>query len=482
VEPDAGLRDVNDGLKRQGTRFRIFEYSDHRPPREVHVNGVIRRIDWTVHLVHRKPAALAGPAFDAVLPEWPLRNASVQDRDEREARLVLDPGPVLLEGPGPVPIRVSDVPAALAWLKADPLGRLTVIGGDGFAWSPGNAPLHDFADNDGWFDGQADGVVSARLVLGNGEVETAEPAWVVVAPPRFAPGTRAPVSLYDVLHDQAVRLHRYRPLMFNPDAGAFDPTYRPSFMREIVPILRAAQHVTYLFANAAGRCRWDYRALSRCPFVPTAHDLHAPEDIVARVRPPGLQTERDPSLMPLLFGARGPGTWLALTATQYFVLEQWSKGLFLDDWTVDEAYYGQAPLTPEHLDRAALEDCVGAPLRPGFEVGAIVADPQRVDPRDPLRLRRAASLDDPHGVRPGAVTMTLPVPWQAGLLGARSLWWPSHRPGQVRTDPRSHRMLPWDRGIASIADMVENWWKLGLVRPASSKPGAALMERERLLS
>jgi hypothetical protein len=227
VGPEVSLRDASDGLKRQGARFRIFEYSEHdssRPPKEVHVNGVIRRIEWTVHLVHRKPAALAGPAFDTVLPEWPYRNARLQDPGEREAQLVLDPGPVVLDGPGPVPVKVDDVPVTLGWLKSDPLGRLTVIGGDGSAWSPTNAPLLDIADNDGWFDGQADGVVSARLILANGNVETAEPAWVVVAPPRFAPGTRAPVSLYDVLYDQAVRLHGHRPLLFNPDSGAFDPT------------------------------------------------------------------------------------------------------------------------------------------------------------------------------------------------------------------------------------------------------------------
>jgi hypothetical protein len=42
-------------------------------------------------------------------------------------------------------------------------------------------------------------------------------------------------------------------------------------------------------------------------------------------------------------------------------------------------------------------------------------------------------------------------------------------------------MLPWDRGIRSIAEMVEKWWKLGLVRPVSNKPGGPLIERERLL-
>lgn len=485
VPVEVGLRDASGALKRQGARFRVFEYSDFdssRPAKEVHVNGVIRRIEWTVHLAHRKPSADVVPALERVAPHRALRNAFLSDPDARQAKLVLDPGPAVLNGPGIQPIEHKACPALLASLQADPAGRMTLVAGDGSAWSPSGEPLASFVDNDGWFDGQCDGIVSARLIFANGDVETAAPAWVVVAPPRFAPGSRAPVTLYDVLYDRAVRFAEYRPQLFDPERGDFDPTYRPSFMQEIVPILRAAQHATYLFANAAGRCRWDYAALNRCPFSPELHDRHTPEDIVARIRPPGPDREGDPSLMPLLFGDGGPGTWLSLTATQYHVLQQWRKGCFIDDWRLDEAYFGNAPLTPELLDRAALEDCVGAPLRPGYEVGALFTDPRIVDRRDPFRIRLATALDDPHGLLPGMATMSLPVPWHAGLFGARSLWWPSHRPGQVRIDLRSHLMKPWDRGVDSPAQMLDSWWQLGLVRPTSSKPGAQLIERERLLN
>ena len=60
-----------------------------------------------------------------------------------------------------------------------------------------------------------------------------KPAWVVVAPPKFAPEFQTIVTLYDTLSQVAID----QRMMDSPFSG---PTFRPSFNRGIYPILRRA--------------------------------------------------------------------------------------------------------------------------------------------------------------------------------------------------------------------------------------------------
>src|SRR6185369_3561097 len=85
-------------------------------------------------------------------------------------------------------------------------------------------------------------------------------AWVIVAPPKFAPHLDPVVSLYDRMVDVAVR---NLPLDNN---GAYDATgsrlwrikqlktnhdYRPSFTHDIQPLLRRAFESRFVFGEAA---------------------------------------------------------------------------------------------------------------------------------------------------------------------------------------------------------------------------------------
>lgn len=88
----------------------------------------------------------------------------------------------------------------------DGTGRLIVLGGHGESQSPAGVPLshkdEDFADNDGWCDDVADGPVRATVRLtGSAAPAVADPAWVIVAPPDFAPTIENVVTLYAAICD-----------------------------------------------------------------------------------------------------------------------------------------------------------------------------------------------------------------------------------------------------------------------------------------
>ena len=62
-------------------------------------------------------------------------------------------------------------------------------------------------------------------------------AWVVCAPPDFAPPVLPIVSLYDTLYDRAVR------------QGVADPPASPTFANDVYPLLEAAFNVKQVYAD-----------------------------------------------------------------------------------------------------------------------------------------------------------------------------------------------------------------------------------------
>ena len=67
-------------------------------------------------------------------------------------------------------------------------------------------------------------------------------AWVITAPPDFAPGIKNLITLYDAIYDVAVR----RGVLTAPT----DPPHRPSFAQHIQPILTRA--LGYRWVNRFG--------------------------------------------------------------------------------------------------------------------------------------------------------------------------------------------------------------------------------------
>lgn len=503
-ESPASYKDETGRIKRQAVRFRIFAY-DAQDALIGELTAADATITWTVHLVNGKGAA---NRFTGSGP----RNASVTDR----ASLVIDPGPRTITG-REAPGSLFDTgaflgtPVPLGELRTDDEGRLIVLGGAGQSGSPADAPLPTFADNDGWHDDTSDGPVTAVLTKDGDEIEV-RPAWVVVAPPDFAPGVGNLVTLYNVAENAAV------------EAGLLPERKEVSFERDIVPVLTRAMGYQWVNQSAT---RGHRRAVDMGRGAERVGDFFEP-DHLAQLSDPGergaaarkrvfgvirqpsadpatQKRQATPAFMPQLSGDNGtatpgnPGTWFTVTPLQYRRLSQWADGEFT---TGTDA--GEEDL-PTRLDRAALEACVGGPFFPGIEMSKRCREPERYIA--PFRFRP----DQP----PGCMTENMAVPWQADFTDCRHFWWPAQRPDDVIVDqdyeavvgvlfpegnsarrPINTTAFPrwrWDRGIGETLptslgagtradrrhrEMVNEWSQLGFVTPAGNDTGV-FVETER---
>ena len=175
---------------------------------------------WRIARV-TESSLLRGPS-SAAPPE--RRNADQADR----AALVIDPGPRTLHGPGESAAfdtgRFLGTKVPLGEMRTDSDGRLLVLGGFGHSDGPANELRH-FSNNDRWFDDMSDGPVTASVQPSRGPPVHASPAWVIVAPPDFAPQITNFVTLYDVAFQVAV------------ERGWLTVPQKPSFTRDVLPIL-----------------------------------------------------------------------------------------------------------------------------------------------------------------------------------------------------------------------------------------------------
>ncbi|MFO1002327.1 MAG: LodA/GoxA family CTQ-dependent oxidase [Planctomycetaceae bacterium] len=117
-----------------------------------------------------------------------------------------------------------DVP--LGELRTDATGRLLVLGGHGLAQSRTGTDPVTFANNDDWCDDTSDGPVDTRVVINGVEIPV-EGAWVVVAPPNYAPSLLTARTLYDLLYDRMV----HWGFLPTPAQVSFRSHIRPIFER-----------------------------------------------------------------------------------------------------------------------------------------------------------------------------------------------------------------------------------------------------------
>lgn len=429
--PIGGYKDRAGRVKKQAARFRLFAF-DQLGMLLDEVTAEDAEITWTVELANTKAAS------EKFVP------TSIVDRNykvEGPARelLKIQPRPGSVTGPGQADslddgfIQFPGKPAVnvpLGQIRTDDAGRLLVLGGRGHSATPTGSKVEDFADNDGWFDDCADGPVRATVRLRGTSVELAAvPAWVVVAPPKFAPAIQHAVTLWDRLFELAVKWEW---------EWAQVPE-KPSLRDEVYPILRRA-----------GRMRW----VNEEAFTPhdwaDEHKLDdtAREHIFGYLRNP----DGGGGKMPKLY-SESEKVDLSLTRPQYQMMKAWKEGKFVDDLILPPP----AP-TPLALDRAVLDACVGAALYPGIEVGLFLLQKPGIyllDHGPGFRL-------DPDNVKAGDVTARMAVPWQADFNACEDNWWPAHRPNQVLlTGGEKHE--PWARGIGNHGDMVKLWHTLGFV-------------------
>ena len=577
VDPQSGAQGefkTPDGrVKPQAARFRIFEYEKgndgkFHPIGEVRTSDNTRAVSitWTAHLANRKANFCAfhgqagaedNPLFSSYgtpqNPRLKVRNEKVKTNVERKKSLELDPGPQRNNGGNTVAVAhfaidrdlKKNKPSGetklkirtLGELRSDADGRLIVIGGMGQSdFDPGLGPetIGHFANNDGWFDDMSDGPVEAELIIDGVKQEVAG-AWVLVGPPDFVPPIRSYRTMYDSLLDVIVRemdIPADDGLFANPlahiaamnDDWKRNKTikdFRPSFTRDIAPILKAIPRMERVHQHQMGpRARYhgsvgdlNFKALGG------PGSLQANRDAVfERVRDPNTfdsvpRPQIAPSQMPSAYGdyfenanGRGgttdPAFLHSVTKLQYALLRAWQKGDFVEDW--EQVPASPPAITPEGLDRVALENISGGAFYPGMEASWLFTKKEVWE--KPFRLARnrtVGTIPVPGEgrrdviVETGAFTQQMALPWQADFLDCsagpvddqsvaggqrRVAWWPTTRPDDVfpLDSPKDRR--PWARvhdsqmplgfrEMQSHNEMVNLWSTLGFVVETTAEAG-----------
>jgi len=453
-----GYKEGSQRIRRQGARFRVFEYRRDNGRDELvrEITPQVARIAWRVDLSASKAA---GPLMrdgvsggHRVITPHPnqLRNQppAGHSRAELAARLRLEASGVN-HRPAPPPLpTILGRPIAIGEAHTDAGGRLIVLGGAGAAdsWGAPPPPIGDYLNNPTWYDDIADGPVDATLFFLDGAgaegagVPVHESGWVAAAPPDFAPDLLPIVSLEDIAFDALRRDGRIA--LPNPIA----------YLDDIEPILRRASLL-----------RW-------------THDAAAWRDITGMLGgqvdlsdPDGPEQDRR-GVVQVLRGGVGTLDDLGLTATQNLMLDRYVAGQFVRGpdatRTEDEG---------RTLDRAVLARLIGGGFFPGIEIGFTATLPSLWSGLG--RLTRGDFTDHGGQVRrlePGMLTQRMACPWQADFCECRETWWPAQRPDKVRfTENGQAADLNWERGVVTEAGggmthdehkaMIDHFTQLGVI-------------------
>jgi hypothetical protein len=541
-EPALGqgaYKDKHGALKRQAAGFRIYGYNAAgEVVAELTLDNAT--IEWTVELANKKAAwyqfqlALDIPeASAAATPPSARRNATVAGSDR--GKLAILPKPRAISGRDEHGPRYHfddghffHLPVELGELRTDDDGRLHVLGGFGLSQSLSGTPPTTFANNDGWHDDTSDGPVDAKVTL-DGKQIPVEGAWIVVAPPNYAPALKTTRTLYDLLYDRMISW------------GLLTPPAQVSFERHIRPIferLTGLQWVNRGFASWFGTgAPFDFEGL-----LPRLADL-SDGNIEFRQRmysqfrvpqPTGQQLGK--LLWPQFFGdaldslvtpspqnpdssKMVPDGLASLGPSQLLWLRKWADGKFVAAASLKPSPQSLTEVDvadqPAALDEAALAFCLADAFHPGCELTwpmrhhLLYSGPFRIK-------RRPASSPEPDfgtvltptvavsptgplaGATAGDLTRWMAVPWQtdtASCLSGYSFFqsspslpsfWPARVPNQVLREVEYdllmdstkskaarlaafHQRVDWLRAFGKTAttQMITKFNLLGIVEERS---------------
>jgi len=475
--PKGGFKDSQGRLKRQAAQFRIYGYDDRgRVVRELKLDSPEIKIEWKVEIANTKSAwynfelALDIPEADPVARRNPTVKGS--DRD----KLKITPAPATLAGKNQCHEfddgKFFDKQVYLGEAKTDDLGRLLFLGGRGTSASIGGYPVYTFANNDGWHDDTSDGPIGATVKLQGREIPT-DPAWVVVAPPNYAPDLFGAVTLYDVITEAAIAGGWLPPI---------DKTKKVSFTKEVLPIFWRYNRLQWVNKGIFTQFGFSGPQDFLTPEMLKRLSDISPEDPYQELRRQIFNSFRNPNFsdrqvlaLPWLYGdgVEVPATnnrqWLALPPHLYQILELWAQGSFIDDLPQDCKEKGLENETrppwakydsfdrvpdgerPAMLDRAALEYCLGEAFHPGCEMtwpvrhASMYGGAFRIIPRSPLETEpdygeelhpnqvfdsssdsKATAIYGPgvpggplYAQGPGDITRWMAVPWQTDTASCR---------------------------------------------------------------
>jgi L-lysine 6-oxidase len=535
---DAGL------VKRQGQPFKLYQDNGTELTLD---SPNVKSISWTVHLANKKAAwyqyselsgnLMYGEENSYTNRKIPFRNPDKTGKD-RQA-LIVDPGPRTVSGKQqsanfdaasvpngypshfpPATVEYGTSITTLGSLLTDVKGRLIVLGGFGNAG--GDEPLTSYGGSNTWHDDTSDGPVYCTITFSDGSPDQTLSAWVIVASPDFVPEIVNISNLSDTMFDVGVRFLNFVPQLFSQ--GKFNPDYIPDFKTDILPIIQRL-----------GRYQWVANVQSMMAFSSNIFDFTDNSDTNLANRqnyfsyfrkpdaiPPGVPPSHQSQqklfkdnfpMVPLNSGSNSVSNltiqkFLALTETQHFFMEQWSKGLFRNE---DVGF--QSPIDPR--DAGSVGNCVGLPMCPGIEVTWSMQNPNiyaapyiiRHYPGNYFQNGLDPSRDecaDTLGCQPGDLSKRMACPWQADFFLCTvqyinftvpdvnkvdgkplpptyySYWWPPQSPWDVLTGEISPEQqiishnpagvqVNYARGVNSFVQMVEHWSALGFIRDQNAK-------------
>ncbi len=475
-------RDKTGALKRQAAQFRIYGFNAAgKAIKELTVENA--SIVWHAHLANQKSSwyqfQIALDVPDAVnAPISLLRNIDVKDRNS----LIIDGGEQTIcnaninNGPQ-FRGNFQGKEVYLGEMRSDEKGRLIMLGGHGLAENLNGDIAITFANNEGWYDDISDGPVTADVVY-NGVKLNVTPAWVICAPPDYAPLQKSVRTMWDLMRDTAV------------SAGILARPARPSFTKDILPIFERLTNLQWVNAGFAAAFgfggQFDYTTPAWKAKLnnPSPAYLEMRRTISNNFRRYDVSGAEAAQLWPWLYGdaISIPPTGsvrqhATLSDLQLSFLDQWVKGDFYADYVDNTGCpFVPEPLTidklpiaeqPDMLTRAAMEFCLADAFHPGCEMtwpmrnSGMYMSPFRLKhaPKTPLvdtsyygpvmnsdvfELAKGPILG---GQVPGGVTRWMAIPWQTDTASCKDgyisdydpylpTFWPARVPNNLLNQER----------------------------------------------
>ena len=365
----------------------------------------------------------------------------------------------------------------LGEMHTDEISRLIMLGGHGKSENMNGDRAITFANNEGWHDDISDGPVTAQVEY-KGIKLNVDPAWVICAPPDYAPMQKSVRTMWDLMRSVAV------------ESGMLEKPARPSFVKDILPIFERMTNLQWVNAGFAAAFGWsgqfNYTNLEWVKKLndPSSANLEMRRTISNNFRRFDQSGAEAPQLWPWLYGdavaipTQGSVRQHAtLSKLQLSFLDQWVEGDFdadfvditgcphisksktIDDYPVEEQ--------PDMLTKAAMDFCLADAFHPGCEMtwpmrtSGMYSAPFRLKhaPRKPktdynyygstmnsdvLTLSAGPLLG---GQVPGGITRWMAVPWQTDTASCRDgyttsydpylpTFWPARVPNNILSEER----------------------------------------------
>lgn len=480
-------RDKTGALKRQAAQFRIYGFNAAgKAVKELTAENAT--IKWHAHLANQKSSwyqfniALDIPEAKDYPPAM-LRNIDVKNRKD----LLIDGKAKSIKGekdkkPKKFVGKFMGEKVYLGEMRTDEKGRLLMLGGHGKSKNIHGDVAITFANNEGWHDDISDGPVTAEVIY-NGTRLKVDPAWVICAPPDYAPMQKSVRTMWDLMRSVAVK------------SGMLHRPVRPSFTKDILPIFQRMTDLQWVNAGFAGAFgfggQFNYTTKEWIKKLgnPSPAYLEMRRTIsnnFRRINVPGAEA---PQLWPWLYGdaidLSNPNSvrqHATLSDLQLEFLDQWVQGDFDADYieTTGCPYSAKTPEIddldiaeqPDMLTKAAMDFCLADAFHPGCEMtwpmrsSGMYMAPFRVKhaPKTPpanteyygpimnndvLPLARGPILG---GQVAGGITRWMAIPWQTDTASCRDgytssydpylpTFWPARVPNNVLNEERYQQAM-----------------------------------------